>query len=114
MPERIIWNDGMVATIRDMRQRGENLDAIGAALGLSRTTVGIKARQLAAAGVNVDLPKSAPLPQRARGYHDRDGSHCMLAGDPVPWGILTAGTLLDGVPYPVDPVTRQPRAAGWK
>ena len=49
------------------------------------------------------LPRAAPArrrPYRIMGRPGPDDRPALAAGHPVSWGLLTAGTVLDGAPYP--------------
>lgn len=112
MGRKIEFTEAMDATVFDLRSRGVSLDTIGEVLGMSRTTVAERLRERWWGSDLIKPVRPGPPPQRAKpvvGVHPRDHTGAMLAGDPVPWNILTAGTLLEGVPFPLDPVTRLPR-----
>ena len=89
MPAKINWTAAQDITLRRLRIEGATWDAVAKALGLTRWTVIERARRL---GVRMRLPREIPV------IVDPDRP-CLPPGDPVSWGAITRGTLLDGVPY---------------
>lgn len=76
-----------------MRAGGATWAAIGVTLGLSRNTIIERGRRIHATGG----PSVIACPVRPP---EEDLNRAVLpAGHPVTWGLLTAGTLLDSVPY---------------
>jgi hypothetical protein len=102
MPERLNWTAAADQTIHDMRAAGATWATIGAALGLSRNTIIERGRRIHATGGPSVIPRPAREPEE-------DPNRAPLpAGHPISWGLLTAGTMLDGTRYiPL----HEPRAA---
>lgn len=93
MPGRRDWNETADNTIRQMRAEGATWLAIGAALGLSRNTIIERGRRIGAPGGPVP-------PQRVeRAPEDEPNRGPLHAGHPIAWGVLTAGTILEGTLY---------------
>ncbi len=96
MPRPLHWTPDHDQTLRRMRASGASWDAIALALGVSRWAsiergrlVGARAPQREAQPqIN---PIAAELANPAR--------EPLRAGHPFTWGLLTAGTLLDGAAY---------------
>lgn len=110
MPEKLTWTPKMDAVVRQMRIARASYEEIGRAVGVSRSSIIGRLPKLFPGGV----PSVRPPPPENRytlpqGGLPRDGDKVLVAGDPLTWGLITAGTLLDGVPYPIDPITRQLR-----
>jgi hypothetical protein len=95
MPLKTIWTDAKDDRIRSLRIGGATWDAVASALGLTRWTVIERARRLGVRLRLAQLPPASPDPERA----------CLPPGDPVSWGAITQGTLLEGQPY-APPVIR--------
>jgi hypothetical protein len=91
MPPKTVWTDPKDDEIRRLRLEGATWDAVAASLGLSRWTVIERARRL---GVRLRQARFAPPAL------DLDRP-CLPPGDPMSWGAITRGTVLDGVPYPL-------------
>ncbi|MCF3946196.1 AsnC family protein [Acidiphilium sp. AL] len=104
MPERRDWTEAADNTIRRMRADGATWAAIGAVLGLSRNTIIERGRRIHAAGgpVQTQRPPRPPEDDPNRGP--------LPAGHPISWGLLTAGTVLEGVAY--TPLSAERREAG--
>lgn len=93
MAERLTWTETADDTIRRMRAGGATWAAIGAMLGLSRNTIIERGRRIQAAGGPIRVPR----PTRPA---EEDPNRAPLpAGHPISWGILTRGTILEGVPF---------------
>lgn len=93
MPERREWTAAADATIRGMRADGATWAAIGQVLGLSRNTVIERGRRIHAAGG----PAPAVRPKPPAEEDPNRGA--LPAGHPLTWGMLTRGTLLEGVRF---------------
>jgi hypothetical protein len=94
MPAKRHWTAAEDGAIRAARAARRSWDSIAGALGISRSAVIERARLLG-------LSRLAPLPP-APG--DETGRDPLPAGHPRAWSLLTAGTLLDGAPYPFPPL----------
>ncbi|MDD2876065.1 MAG: AsnC family protein [Acidiphilium sp.] len=93
MPMRRDWTESADNTIRRMRADGATWAAIGDMLGLSRNTIIERGRRIHAAGG----PSQAPRPPRPPEEDPNRGP--LRAGHPISWGILTAGTVLEGTAF---------------
>ncbi len=91
MPQKLHWTTAQDFTIRRMRAEAGSWDRIARALGMSRYTVLERGRRIGAA---LPLTAIVPPPEDPR-------REAMPAGDPRSWGPITAGTLLEGCPYPL-------------
>ena len=85
------WTDPLDAQIRRLRAENATWGDIARVLG--RNPSAIKAR---ASAINARHPPPDFVPPR-----DDPGREPLPAGHPRTWGSLTAGTLLDGVDYPL-------------
>lgn len=86
MPGKTIWTDGQDTQIRRLRTEGASCDIIALLLGLARSAVAERARQLRVDQrpvTNMDQPDRPPLP----------------AGHSASWGALTNGSVLQNVPF---------------
>jgi hypothetical protein len=77
VPKKIVWTEGQDTQIRRLRTEGASWDIIALALGLARWTVIERGRL-----IGVERP---PLP----------------AGHSGSWGVITHGTVLEGVPFQI-------------
>jgi hypothetical protein len=84
------WSPEMDQRLTALRGSGESWDAIALTLGLTRWTTIERGRRLGAR-------RPPPKPQPPAEDPNRPP---LPAGHPQTWGLLTAGTLLDGAPYP--------------
>ncbi len=91
MPVKLTWTDAQDTQIRRLRAEGAAWDAIAALLGLTRWSVIERGRRI---GARPPPPDTTPRPEDP----DREP---LPAGHPVSWNALTAGTVLDGTPYPL-------------
>lgn len=96
---RITWTPQADARLARLRGEGASLRALSRAFGLGRSAVAERATHL---GLHTPIP-AADRPPIARkptpdGLDDptRDP---LPAGHPVSWGLITAGTCLEGVAY---------------
>ena len=91
MPTKLIWTDAQDSQIRRLRMEGASWDTIAAILGLTRWTVIDRGRRIGAPRPPRDFvpppddPARDPLP----------------AGHPRSWGVITAGSVLEDVAYPL-------------
>jgi hypothetical protein len=81
----------MDAKLRTLRGGGMTWDAIAAFMGLSRNTVLERGRKIGARRFIQALPNAVV---EAR---DRPARQ---AGHPLTWGLINAGTVLEGETYP--------------
>lgn len=100
MGAKLNWTAEQDDTIRSMLLAGKNNADVARALGLSWDSVTNRARAINAVRAYQGKPnKIHPTPTREP----------YPPGHPITWGAITAGTLLAGVPYPIQPlVTRAP------
>ena len=96
MPTKLAWTLAQDTRLRRLRGQGATWDDIAAVLGLTRWTVIERGRRI---GAQLPPPEFVPEPEDP----DREA---MPAGDPRSWGSITAGTVMDGEPYPL-PVFRR-------
>jgi hypothetical protein len=95
MPDAIIWTDAKDHKIKRMRSEGATWDVIAVAVGVaSHSTVIARGAKIGAQAPppnfspEIDLDRE-PLP----------------AGHPLTWGVMVAGSCLDGAPYPAPVLT---------
>ena len=89
MPTKARWTEAQDIQIKRMRAEGHLWDEIGAVLGMTRWTVLERGRRIGARPPPADfVPPSIDL--------TRDP---LPAGDPLTWGAITKGTVMDGLPY---------------
>ncbi|MDD2860649.1 MAG: AsnC family protein [Acidiphilium sp.] len=93
MGERRNWTETADNTIRRMRAGGATWAAIGDVLGLSRNTIIERGRRIQAVGGPVPVRKPVRLPE------NDPNREPLRAGHPISWGILTRGTVLEGVAF---------------
>ncbi len=91
MRAHVHWTTELDGRLRELREAGVTWDGIAARMGLGRNTVLERGRKIGARR----LPTAAPVV--AEEPRDRAPRQ---AGHPETWGLLTAGTLLDGEAYP--------------
>ncbi len=91
MPTKHPWTQAEDNQIRRMRLEGATWDAIAAALHVTRWTAIERGRRI---GTRRPPPDFRPPPDDLT----RDP---LPAGHPRSWGAITAGTVLDGEPYPL-------------
>lgn len=106
-PKSLQWTPVADQRLLKYRQDGESMRSIARAFGLSRTTVTDRARAL---GLEIPAkPRAADKPAVVMTDHQRDP---LPPGHPISWGLLIAGTSLEGNPYtpPQPPRARPPRA----
>lgn len=93
MPGRRDWTETADNTIRRMRTDGATWAAIGSVLGLSRNTILERGRRIRALGGPSQEPRLPRVPE------DEPNRGPLHAGHPIAWGVLTAGTILEGTLY---------------
>ena len=91
MRPHVHWTPELDDRLRGLRGGGMTWDGIAAAMGLGRNTVLERGRKIGARRLRAPVPSA---PEEAR---DRPARQ---AGHPETWGLLTAGTLLEGEAYP--------------
>jgi hypothetical protein len=89
MPRRLVWTNAQDGQIRRLRVEGASWDAIAAALGFTRWTVIERGHRIGAESPPREFVQ--PPEDRAR--------EPLPAGHPRSWGVITAGTVLENVPY---------------
>ncbi len=91
MPQKLHWTQAQDTQIRRLRAEGGSWETIAAALGLNRWTVIERGRRI-----------GARPPRRQHAAPPEDLARPPLpAGHPRTWSSLTAGTVLEGTPYPL-------------
>ncbi len=91
MRAHVHWTQELDERLKALREAGVTWDGIAAAMGLGRNTVLERGRKIGARRLRA---RPVPAVEEAR---DRPARQ---AGHPATWGLLTAGTLLDGEAYP--------------
>ncbi len=93
MAQRFEWTQTRNRQVMDMRRAGATWDTVAAAIGVGRNSVIDHARRLGVrkrSGVGVPPPP----PREASDRPARPPGH------PDTWELITAGTVLEGSPYP--------------
>jgi hypothetical protein len=85
------WTPGLDGRLLSLRAAGASWDSIAVDLRLGRYTVVERGRRL---GARKTAQPAPAMPIEAR---DRPP---LQAGHPACWGLITAGTVLEGTPYP--------------
>ena len=91
MPKKLVWTAAQDTQIRRLRAEGASWDTVATILGLARWTVIDRGRRIGA----LRPQRQSVLPQ------DDLARDPLPAGHPRSWGVLTAGTVLEGTPYPL-------------
>ena len=91
MPQKHQWTNAEDSQLRRLRAEGATWDAIAAVLHLTRWTVIERGRRI---GARRPPPDFVPPP-------DDPMREPLAAGHPRSWGAITAGTVLEGTPYPL-------------
>jgi hypothetical protein len=89
MPRKHVWTDAQDTQIRRLRIEGASWDTIAATLGITRWTVIERGHRIGA-----ERPPHEILPPPEDPARDP-----LPAGHPRSWGVITAGTVLENVPY---------------
>ncbi len=89
MRAQIAWSSSLDDRLRDLRWRGLTWDAIAREMQMGRNTVLERGRRLGARRQAVVRARQEDADRPAR-----------PPGHPLTWGLITAGTLLEGCPYP--------------
>jgi hypothetical protein len=87
----VVWTETRDEQLRALREAGLTWDAIAGAMDLGRNTVLERARKI---GVRMWRQRAPAEMVEAR---DRPARQ---AGHPQTWGMITAGTVLEGERYP--------------
>ena len=77
-------------------------DEIAARLGRSRSAI-IERRKKLRVERQPETPAPAPVNDPMADAPRTVFRTALPAGDPITWGAITAGTWLEGAPYPLDP-----------
>ena len=92
MAQRFEWTQARNRQVLQMRGAGATWDTVAAAIGVGRNSVIDHARRL---GVRKRSPVGTlAAPREATDRPARPSGH------PDTWGLITAGTVLEGAPYP--------------
>ena len=91
MRAHVQWTPELDMRLQGLREAGLTWDGIAAEMGLGRNTVLERGRKIGARRLR---PRPAPVAEESR---DRPARQ---AGHPETWGLLTAGTVLEGEAYP--------------
>ena len=91
MPAKLIWTEAQDTQIKRLRVEGASWDTIAAILGVTRWTAIERGRRI---GARPPPREFVPPPEDPT----RDP---LPAGHPRTWGEITAGTVLEGLPYPL-------------
>jgi hypothetical protein len=87
----VVWTEALDEQLRILREARLTWDRVAVEMGLGRNTVLERARRIGA------RTKRRSLPVEATEARDRPARP---AGHPQTWGMLTAGTVLEGEAYP--------------
>jgi hypothetical protein len=90
MQARVQWTAALDMRLKALRAAGLTWDALAAEMGMGRNTVLERGRRIGAR-------KMQPPPMAVVEAADRPARP---AGHPLTWGLLTAGSVLEGAPYP--------------
>ena len=91
MPKSHTWTAAEDAQLRRLRIEGVAWDTIAATFRMTRWTVIERGRRI---GTRRPPPDFKPPPEDP-------AREPLPAGHPRSWGAITAGTLLEGTPYPL-------------
>jgi hypothetical protein len=91
MRAHVVWTPELDERLLQLRLYGLTWDAIASAMRLGRNTVLERGRKIGA------RRPPAPRPAVAEEARDRPPRQ---AGHPITWGLLNAGTVLEGEAYP--------------
>ncbi len=90
----IQWTPIADQRLTRLRTEGASMRFIAKAFGLSRSSITERARRL---GLNIPT-KPVLLPKPPKAETD-PGREPLPAGHQISWGLITAGTCLEGAPY---------------
>jgi hypothetical protein len=91
MPKKLVWTDAQDTQIRRLRIEGASWGMIAGVLGITRWTVIERGHRINAMRPPRDF---VPPPEDP-------GRDPLPAGHPRSWGVITAGSVLEDVPYPL-------------
>ncbi len=91
MPACKVWAEARDEQLRALRDAGLTWDGVAEAMGLGRNTVLERARKI---GIRMWRQRPPAAPVEARDRPPRQ------AGHPQTWGMINAGTVLEGERYP--------------
>lgn len=91
---RIIWTPQADARLFQMHASGVSMRALARAFGLGRQAISERAMRL---GIHTRLP--LPVRKPALISNEDATREPLPAGHPISWGLLTAGTSLEGAAY---------------
>ncbi|HEX3349926.1 MAG TPA: AsnC family protein [Acetobacteraceae bacterium] len=100
MPLPITWSPELDYALRRMRLDGVSWDNIAHAFGVSRNSAFTRGRCLGFGNNPLPMP-AAPRPALPAVRVPVIDRPPLPPGDPVTWGAITDGTLLEGATYPV-------------
>jgi hypothetical protein len=93
MQASVRWTADLDEKLKALRAGGLTWDAMAVAMGMGRNTVLERGRRIGARKLRPTAHPLPPLPVAA----DRPARP---PGHASCWGLITAGTVLDGEPYP--------------
>lgn len=99
MPEALIWTPERDALLLARRAEGRSWDAIAAEFAISRSALIARGRRLGLRPCRGHTAPPPPRPVLPEPEEDPDRPP-LPPGHPRSWGAITAGTLLEGSPYP--------------
>jgi hypothetical protein len=91
MRTRVVWTAALDSEVRALRTAGLTWGAVAREMRLGRNTVLERGRRI---GARRPRMHAEPVMEEAA---DRPAKP---AGHPDTWGLITAGTVLEGAPYP--------------
>ncbi|MBX5455109.1 MAG: AsnC family protein [Acidobacteriia bacterium] len=108
MPQKIQWTKTADNLVTALRAEGQTWDAIAARLGVSRNSVLNRVKCLASPGFQLFSdtaaePRKKGVEETAATQEDDEKAERppLPPGHPLAWGLLTRGTILEGLPYPL-------------
>jgi hypothetical protein len=84
------WSAALDDQLKALRAAGLTWDAVAQEMALGRNTVLERGRRIGARKLPPPMPESLEAADRP----------ARPPGHPVSWGLITAGTVLEGQPYP--------------
>ena len=100
MAAPIVWTESRDQILCELRAEARSWDAIAALLGISRWAAIERGRLVGACKPEPAPPRLMTAAQVTDAQAAEAGREALAPGHPVSWGAITAGTLLDGMPYP--------------